>query len=472
VATRRELPADFAAALDEHPAARVRFAALSVQRQNEWLAWIDGGRGQGGRAGRIEEAIRRLSAPAEEEIVERVGPPPERAWWVWLLLLLVLVVAGLLLWYFLSRGPGKTTVPNVDGLRSSDAAARLHAAHLKDLPITGTSTKPPGIVFAQRPGAGTQMDKNQTVTISISSGLAGTPVPNVTGLPEAQASTQLTARGFKVQVQRHAGTRPKGLVLAQEPVAGVTAVKGTTVIVSVSSGAQTVAVPSVVGQTQGAAVTQLTKLGLKPELKNVRSAKPVGEVIAQQPAPGAKVDKGSTVALNVSSGTGGTTTVQTTTTTTTTTTPTTTTRTTTTTATTAAGVSLPDVTGHDVSGGVRSLNAAGFHPTVSYASSTQPAGQIVRQRPAGGNAPTGSVVAVTVSNGPSPAEAVTVPDVVGQDQASAGSAIGQAGLKPLVLFRKTTDQTQDGNIIDEQPAAGTSIPGDSYVAIVVGRFSG
>jgi uncharacterized protein YdeI (YjbR/CyaY-like superfamily) len=35
VATRRELPADFAAALDEYPAARDRFAALSVQRQNE-----------------------------------------------------------------------------------------------------------------------------------------------------------------------------------------------------------------------------------------------------------------------------------------------------------------------------------------------------------------------------------------------------------------------------------------------------
>jgi beta-lactam-binding protein with PASTA domain len=457
VATRRELPADFAVALDEYPAARDRFAALSVQRQNEWLAWIDGGRGQGGRAGRIEEAIRRLSAPAEEEIVERVGPPPERAWWVWLLLLLVLVVAGLLLWYFLSRGPGKTTVPNVDGLRSSDAAARLHAAHLKDLPITAASTKPPGIVFAQRPGAGTQMDKNQTVTISISSGLAGTPVPNVTGLPEAQATKQLTAGGFKVRVQRRPGTRPKGLVFAQQPVAGVTAVKGTTVILSVSSGVQRLAVPSLVGQTQGAAVTQLTKLGLKPQLKNVPSAQPAGQVVAQKPPPGAKVDKGSTVALNVSSGSA---------------TATTTVQTTTTTGPGAARVPVPAVGGLAVTSGLRRLNAAGFHPIVSYVSSTQPAGQISRQRPAGGTAPTGSAVAVAVSTGPNPAQAVTVPDVVGQDQASAASAIRQAGLKPLVLFRKTTDQTENGNVIDEQPAAGANIPRGSYVAIFVGQFSG
>lgn len=468
MATRGELPPDVAAALDRNPAARDRFAAMPVQGQSEWLDWIDRG-GRRGRAERIDEAIRRLSpaATVEETIVQPLGPPPGRAWWVWLLLLLVLVVAGVVLWYFLSRGPAKTTVPAVIGLRSSDAAARLHAAHLNDSPTTGASTKSPGVVFAQQPGAGAQLDKNQTVTISISSGRAGGPVPNVTGLPETQATTQLTARGFKVQVQHHAGTRPKGLVFAQQPVAGVTAVKGTTVLLSVSTGVQPVGVPSVVGQTQGGAVTQLTKLGLKPKLKNVPSAQPVGQVVAQKPAPGAKVDKGSTVALNVSSGSGGTTTVQTTTTTTTTTT-----ATATATTTTAARVSVPAVAGLAVTSGLRRLNAAGFHPTVSYASSTQPAGQIVRQRPAGGTAPTGSVVAVTVSNGPTPAQAVTVPDVVGQDQASAASAIGQAGLKPLVLFRKTTDQTQDGNVIDEQPAAGASIPGGSYVAIFVGRFSG
>ena len=150
-------------------------------------------------------------------------------------------------------------------------------------------------------------------------------------------------------------------MFAQQPVAGVTAVKGTTVILSVSSGVQRVTVPAVVGQTQGAAVTQLTALGLKPQLMNVPSTQPAGQVIAQNPAPGAKVDKGSTVALNVSSGSGGGTTTTTTTT------------------------------------------------------------------------------------------RVTVPDVVGQDQASASSAIRQAGLTPLVRFQKTTDQTQDGTVIVEQP---------------------
>jgi beta-lactam-binding protein with PASTA domain len=41
-----------------------------------------------------------------------------------------------------------------------------------------------------------------------------------------------------------------------------------------------------------------------------------------------------------------------------------------------------------------------------------------------------------------------------------------------VLFRKTTDQTQNGNVINEQPAAAANIPSGSYLAIFVGQFSG
>ena len=100
-------------------------------------------------------------------------------------------------------------------------------------------------------------------------------------------------------------------------------VKGTTVVLSVSNGLKPVVVPSLVGQTQGAAVSQLTKLGLKPQLQNVSSSQPAGLVVAQKPPAGKEVDKGSAVVLNVSRGTGGgTTTVQTTTTTTTTAPPT------------------------------------------------------------------------------------------------------------------------------------------------------
>src|SRR5439155_24352932 len=248
-----------------------------------------------------------------------------------------------------SRGTDKATVPDVVGLPEQVAAQRIHRKGPIAIPNTAPSSRPVGVVFAQRPGAGVQVDKGQSVTISISSGPARKAVPNVTDLPLKQAQQRLTAAGFKSRVKRVASSRPKGVVTEQAPVAGVTASSGTTVVLSVSNGLKPVIVPSVVGQTQGAAVTQLTKLGLKPQLQNVPSAKPAGQVVAQKPPAGKEVDKGSTVVLNVSRGTGGvSTTVQTTT-------AATTTSTTVTTTTTATALRIPTVRGLAVTAGLRRL---------------------------------------------------------------------------------------------------------------------
>src|SRR5439155_5808358 len=105
-----------------------------------------------------------------------------------------------------------------------------------------------------------------------------------------------------------------GVVVEQSPVAGVTAVRGTTVNLKVSSGAKPVVVPQVVGQSRGSAVNALTGVGLKPVLHNVPSTKAAGTVVAQKPAAGKEVDKGSMVTLNVSTGTGPSTTTTATTT--------------------------------------------------------------------------------------------------------------------------------------------------------------
>jgi beta-lactam-binding protein with PASTA domain len=409
------------------------------------------------------------AAATEEEVVRPAGPPPERHWWVWLLLLLLVVVGGLVIWWLLSRDNDKSTVPNVIGLKSQVAAQKIHDEDLKVTPVTGQSKRPPDVVFAQAPGTGTQLDNGQTVTIHISSGHI--PVPNVTDVPVQQAQTQLTNAGFKNSVTRVASSRPKDTVITQDPAAGVTAVSGTTVKLTVSNGQKPVVVPQVVGQTQGSAVNKLTGVGLKPVLHNVGSAKPSGIVVAQNPPAGKEVDKGSKVTLNVSTGTPSTTTISTTT----TTGATTTTRATTTVpaTTTAANVRVPRVTGLGQTFALRLLNVRGLRPQVVYKKSDKAANRVLQQSPTPGSSlKRNSPVSLVVSAGPNPQPATPVPSVVGQQQATAADNLKSAGFKVVVLNRPVTNQGKKGVVVDEQPRGSSSIPAGSQVTIFVGRFAG
>jgi serine/threonine-protein kinase len=264
-----------------------------------------------------------------------------------------------------------------------------------------------------------------------------------------------------------ASTKAKGIVIEQDPAAGVTAVRGTTVTLSVSSGAKPVVVPRVVGQTQGAAVQALTALGLKPVLQNVPSDQPAGTVVGQKPPAGKEVDKGAEVTVNVSTGTGQPTT------TTTTTATTTTTPTTTGTTTTAAPVRVPRVVGLAQTPALRRLNVLGLRPTVAYVRSSQPANRVVSLLPKSGRSlRPGARVRVNVSTGPNPQPNAAVPNVVGQDQAAAAQTLRDAGFKVAVLNRPTADQSKDGLVVEQQPRATSNIPAGSQVTIFIGRFSG
>jgi Ca2+-binding RTX toxin-like protein len=133
---------------------------------------------------------------------------------------------------------------------------------------------------------------------------AGTLVPFVVNLTQAQATTNLTNAGFGVvAATANSATVLAGRVISQSPAGNTTATTGSNVGIVVSLGPVMVQVPNVVGSTLAGATTQLQGLGFQVTSTPVTNAAPAGQVVTQAPSGGLAV-QGSTVALTVSAGPG------------------------------------------------------------------------------------------------------------------------------------------------------------------------
>lgn len=130
-------------------------------------------------------------------------------------------------------------------------------------------------------------------------------VPNLVGMPRAEAIDRLGQVGLKVgnvrRVYREeykagevAGTRPEPRMIVRE---------GREVTLIVSQGPARVRVPRVIGLTEGEAKRALADTDLRVEhVGRVRSAAPPGEIVQQDPSSGQKVARGDRVSVKTSGG--------------------------------------------------------------------------------------------------------------------------------------------------------------------------
>src|SRR5215210_902126 len=213
----------------------------------------------------------------EEEVLEPPPPPPPRPLvWPWLLVLLLLVIGGLVALWLLTRDDDKKSnntvvVPNVIGQSQSTAVERVNRRGLVARVVSKPSDSPAGKVFAEEPGAGTQVARKTEVKLSVSATNA-VAVPSVVGKTAAAATAELRAQGLAVRTASVASNKPRGTVLSQSPAAGDKAAKGSTVVIRTSRGM--VGVPDVVGQTRNSAVAAIRAAGLVPQAFIVPSAQP------------------------------------------------------------------------------------------------------------------------------------------------------------------------------------------------------
>ena len=133
----------------------------------------------------------------------------------------------------ISKGQQNIGIPSVIGQSFDEAARQLRAAGLTPVRVDVESSEPKGRVVNQDPGPGSLQPPGTEVKLSISTGEEKTTVPDVLGLDEETARTNLENDGWIV-VARDSGTDnpdEDGMVLSQTPRPGEEAKPGSRVTI-------------------------------------------------------------------------------------------------------------------------------------------------------------------------------------------------------------------------------------------------
>jgi PASTA domain len=131
-------------------------------------------------------------------------------------------------------------------------------------------------------------------------------------------------------------------------------------------------------------------------------------------------------------------------------------------------VAVPDVTGRAQAQATSALEAAGLTaaPTTTTNCGTADNGNVVTQDPPGGTS-VAKGTSVTIGVCSAAPVTVTVPDVTGQTQAQATSALEAAGLTAAPTTTSSCTTADNGNVVTQNPAGGTSVRKGTSVTIGV-----
>ena len=198
-------------------------------------------------------------------------------------------------------------VPDVQ-FRTEDEARQLitEAGFTVSITFAESDTVASGLVISQDPSAGTSMTPGATVSIVISTGSPSFAMPDVVGMTEDAGRTTLTARGLSVSVEyERDDSVPEGTIIRQSIAPDTEVYRGDHVTITVSSRADLVEVPNVVGLTQSNATSALRDLGFVVTVSEAASATvPSGTVISQTPTAGSTQESGAQIVITVSTGPG------------------------------------------------------------------------------------------------------------------------------------------------------------------------
>ena len=266
-----------------------------------------------------------VAAPgvASADIDERDDDRKPRPWMKWIAIILAIALAGLLIGFAFDywntsqqrqaeqkqdqeAQANMVTVPNVEDRPRSEVIAELEDL---DLLVTVNEEANPDIArdnaIRINPAPGSQLQRNSTVILTVSSGREITEVPDVVGLSLEDASRALSDAGLSMSdsvEEEESSADNTGRVTQQNPPAGSQLSRGSRVTVTVGTGPRMIRVPSnLVGQDIEDVRSTLDAMGFDVQVENVDSTETDGQVLSVSDE-GNEIPADSTVTVRVSNG--------------------------------------------------------------------------------------------------------------------------------------------------------------------------
>ncbi len=216
---------------------------------------------------------------------------------------------------WISKGPESVSLADFKGWTTQEVRDWLAERGLSGVERSGRSAAvETGQVFKQDPAAGSDVERGNSITYWVSSGIPQATVPDLRGMARSGAEAALTEANLKLGAVREetSTTVAAGLVISQDPAAGTRVDRESVVNIVVSSGAPSpsptpteseapdmTSIPNVYSMDAATATEALELAGFRVQIKYRSSTQPPGTVIAVLPDVGESAPSGSKVVLEI-----------------------------------------------------------------------------------------------------------------------------------------------------------------------------
>lgn len=204
--------------------------------------------------------------------------------------------------------PDKVSMIYVERMSMAEAEKELKAMGLLvEVNFVESEAYDQNVVISADITEGTKIPVGSTVTLTVSAGTEGREVPDVEGLPYADAVNKLAERGFEAfKTESYSPYVEAGSVISQNPSEGQKAPLGSVITLNVSLGEEVnkVRVPELIGVPEDEAVAKLIEAGLQVGLVGEMHSEEyeAGVVCYQSYTAGSYIEEGLEVDLKVSLG--------------------------------------------------------------------------------------------------------------------------------------------------------------------------